>query len=122
MIMGMEKDIRTFFFDKHCSVKWPNIMTDIESRAALGKTGIIDHMVRERIPRQTEKRLSQLVVSADEHGPQVPNPRRGGNLPSILPGRRRSTGEAQEVSFFTSKARTLRNAPTFTRGTFARYY
>ena len=66
MIMGMEKDVRTFFFDKHCSVKWPNIMTDIESRTALGKTGIIDHMVRERIPAVKPRNsflslLSQLM-------------------------------------------------------------
>ena len=64
--MGMEKDVRTFFFDKHCSVKWPNIMTDIESRTALGKTGIIDFMVRERIPAVKPRNsflslLSQLM-------------------------------------------------------------
>ena len=50
MLMGMDAKVRTFFFDKHCSVKWPNETTDHESITALNKTGVIDHMVRKHIP------------------------------------------------------------------------
>ena len=64
--MGMDEKVRTFFFDKQCSVKWPNATTDHESITALNKTGVVEHMVCRHIPAVKPRKaflslLSQLM-------------------------------------------------------------
>jgi len=66
MIMGMDEKVRTFFFDKKCSVKWPNATTDHESITALNKTGVVEFMVCRHIPAVKPRKaflslLSQLM-------------------------------------------------------------